>query len=105
MFLIPIDPIPPNSNPFHYDMSRMGIDVNKNVIIMTNGHSNEKVSNIIIVNTETGMRSILYFNNPFCHICGADLQKISKIRDIKTDDGFKLVCSQACFLELEKSLK
>lgn len=56
MKTLPFDPIPAGENPFRHDLSNMGIQIGKNVIIMLPNHSVEPCKWFIVVNTDTGER-------------------------------------------------
>lgn len=47
---------PPNSNPFHHDGYHMGTQLGSNVTVMHENHSDKFMRYLIIVNTETGDR-------------------------------------------------
>lgn len=70
-----LDPIPPNSNPFKYDMYNMGTRVSSNVMIMHETFNEQKAKYIIVVNTETGERLRIDFKedsskcSPKCEVC------------------------------------
>jgi len=49
-----LDPIPPNSNPYHYDLTRMGKDLDKTHHLMYAKFDNNEY--VIIVHIPTGER-------------------------------------------------
>jgi len=51
-----LKPIPPHSNPFHFDAENMGSQVASNCIVMHSTHNSQKADHIIVINTETGKR-------------------------------------------------
>lgn len=58
-----MESFPPNENPFHHDSYRMGTYLGKNVCIMYEKHNTETQPYIVVVNTETGERMSIRFNN------------------------------------------
>lgn len=51
----------PAGNPFHHDLFRMGQEVGSNVMVMFEKHTHEEQPYIIVVNTKTGERLKLTF--------------------------------------------
>lgn len=50
-----MDNIPPRSNPFHYDMCRMGTQVGDSLVVMYSSHE-IKEREVVLVDTITGVR-------------------------------------------------
>ena len=54
------DPIPPNSNPFHYDESNMGSELVRGWVVMHPGYGDAEglapLNYMILVNTVSGQR-------------------------------------------------
>lgn len=57
----PMDPIPPDANPFCHDAVRMGTYLGKNVAVMYMNFPSERCKALVIVNMETGERIMLLF--------------------------------------------
>ena len=51
-----IESIPPNSSPFHYDLSRMGVHIGGDWTIMYNSNDSKGIDRVVLVNTKTGRR-------------------------------------------------
>jgi hypothetical protein len=58
-----LESFPPNSNPFLHDAVRMGIQIGKNVTVMMMNHGHERCDKLVIVNTTTGERVMVEFND------------------------------------------
>ena len=58
----PLEPNPPNSNPFYHDLFHMGTRLGKNCVIMHENHTTEECKYLIIVNTITGERTKVELN-------------------------------------------
>lgn len=56
-----LENFPPNENPFHHDLMRMGVRIGKNVMAMMHNHDNAVCEDVIIVNMETGERIRVVF--------------------------------------------
>lgn len=56
-----LEPFPANSNPFRYDLERMGVVIGANVVAMMMNHKYERCSDAIIVDTNTGQRIRITF--------------------------------------------
>jgi hypothetical protein len=59
-------PIPPNSNPFHYDSFHMGTPLVRGWMVMHEGHDRPEeprdLQYIVLINTRTGQRIRVRFN-------------------------------------------
>jgi hypothetical protein len=58
-----VESIPPNSNPFHYDLYHMGTQLDKEYTIMY--HDFDKNNYIYIIEKSTGKRIQLHLDNLF----------------------------------------
>lgn len=56
MNIVPMEDLPPKSNPFHHDRYHMGQVVGTNCTIMFENHRDQPCKYLIIINTETGKR-------------------------------------------------
>lgn len=75
-----LDSIPAGDNPFLHDAFHMGTPVASNIMIMHGTHSNQRASYIIIVNTETGERHQVTFDEKKAEketACAALVQTVS----------------------------
>lgn len=59
-------PVPPNSNPFHYDSYHMGTPLVRGWMVMHEGtdlpEAPRELTYVILINTRTGQRIRLHFN-------------------------------------------
>ena len=55
--------IPPNSNPYHYDLYNMGTDLGNNITAMFGNHRKERMRYLILINNNTGKRIRFVFSD------------------------------------------
>lgn len=56
MKLVKLPDNPPGSNPFHHDLSRMGVRLGSDLMAMMMNHDTEPSRDLVLVNTVTGER-------------------------------------------------
>jgi hypothetical protein len=56
------EPFPANENPFLHDSYNMGTTIGTNVTVMFDNHASERCNYLIVVNTETGERVRIVFD-------------------------------------------
>ena len=62
MKIVPMEAIPANSNPFLHDAYNMGTYLGKNAVVMYPKNEKENQPYLIIVNTTTGERTKIVFD-------------------------------------------
>jgi len=51
-----VENFPPNSNPFHHDLTNMGIKLGSNLYAMVSNHEDKECTRLTLVHVPTGQR-------------------------------------------------